>query len=178
MKATLRDRVSQLFSPVLMLSSFFFLSDLPNTPLIMLIPKRQVVNQARKQPRLKHAQQEPHRRHAAKALRAAQRHGHGAPAKHEKGEPAGRPQLLEENVGGHLKDGVGDEKDHEGNDKLVVGHAGGALHVVARGRVEDLGVANVGAVHEAEKVDARGDGHDAEVLAADEAALVFGGGGG
>lgn len=112
----------------------------------MPIPKRQVIDQSRKQPGLKHAQQEPHSRDSRKVVRPAQRHGHGTPTEHEKRQPATRPKLFERNVGRHFKDGVRDKEDHERNHKLVVGHACAVLHVIACRAIEDLGVANVGAV--------------------------------
>jgi hypothetical protein len=47
------------------------------------------------------------------------------------------------------------------------------LQVVVGGDVEDFGVANVGAVEEAEEVDACRDGDDADVLLPEELLLCF-----
>lgn len=146
----------------------------PHATLVVLVPKGKVIHQPGKQARLEHAQQETHRRDAGKALRAPEGHGHAAPAEHEERDPAAGAQLLEEHVAGDLEDGVGDEEDHEGDDELVVGHVRRGLHVVAGARVEDLGVADVGAVEEAEEVDGGGEGDDAEILLPDEAPLCLG----
>lgn len=170
MNATLRIRVSHRHPK----SAFINVKkDSPNAALVVSIPKGQVVDQPREQARLKHAQQEPHGRDTGKVLGAAQRHGHGAPAKHEKRKPAAGPHGHEEDVGRHLKRRIGHQEDHERNDKLVVGHARAVLHVVARRAVEHLCVANVGAVQEAEKVDGRAQRDDAHVLLEQQAALFL-----
>ncbi|KAJ6784336.1 hypothetical protein PWT90_06155 [Aphanocladium album] len=138
----------------------------------MAVPKRQVVNQTRKQARLKRAEEEPHGRDTGKAVRRAQAHCHDAPAKHEKREPAAGLELLEEDVARHLEDGVRYEEHHQRNDELVVGHARRLLHVVVRRRVENFGVANVGTVKEAQKIDASAEGYDLHVLAPDQTLLL------
>lgn len=108
---------------------------LPNTALIMLIPKSKIIHEPREEPGLKHAEQESHRRHSPEIVRPAESHRHAAPAQHEKGEPPARAELLKEEIAGDLKGGVGDEKDHEGDDELVVGHGCLGLHVVVGARV-------------------------------------------
>lgn len=134
----------------------------------MLIPKRQVIHQSRKQTRLKHSQQESHSRHTSKAIRSTHTHGNGAPAKHQKGQPPARTQFLEQDVARDLEDGIRNEKDHESDVELLVAHVGGVLQVVVGRHVEDLCIADVGAVEEAEEVDAGGDGDDAGVLLPEE----------
>lgn len=114
----------------------------------MFVPKSQVIHQPGEQAGFKHAEQKSHCRNASKAARAAKRDGHGAPAEHEKGKPPAGAELLEQDVAGDLEDGVGNQKYHERNDELVIGHVGAALHVIPSGRVEDFGVADVGAVEE------------------------------
>ncbi|KAJ6442610.1 LOW QUALITY PROTEIN: feruloyl esterase [Purpureocillium lavendulum] len=122
----------------------------------------------------KHAQQEAHDGDGRVVARAAQAHGDGAPRQHEEGDPAAGAQALEEVVGGHLEERVGDEEDHEGNGVLVGRHAGLVEQVVAGGRVEDLGVADVGAVEVAEQVDGRRERDDAQVLLAEEGPRALG----
>jgi hypothetical protein len=41
---------------------------------------------------------------------------------------------------------VSNQEDHQGDVELVVGHASLRLHIIVNGGVEDLGIANVGAV--------------------------------
>lgn len=130
----------------------------------MLIPKRQVIHQSRKQTCLKHSKQESDSRHTSKAIRSAHTHGNGAPAKHQKRQPPARTQLLEQDVAGDLEDGIRDEKDHESDVELLIAHVGGVLQVIVGRDIEDLCIADVGAVEEAEEVDARGDRDDAGVL--------------
>lgn len=96
----------------------------------MLIPKRQVIHQPRKQTCLKHSEQESHSRHTSKAIRGTHTHGNSTPAKHQKGQPSARTQFLEQDVAGNLEDGIRDEKDHESDVELLVAHVGGVLQVV------------------------------------------------
>lgn len=147
----------------------------PNTSLISFIPKRQVINQPRKESRLRSPQQKPHSRHAGEILDPAQAHGDSPPAEHQDGEPSAGAEFLEEDVRGDLEEGVADEEDHEGDVELVGRRVGFRLHVVLCGGVEDLGVADVGAVEVAEEVDACREGDYDAVLFPDEGAL-FGGG--
>ena len=123
--------------------------DSPNATFVVFVPERQVIHQPGEQASFKHAEQKSHCRNSSKTLRAAEHDGHGAPAEHEKSKPAAWAELLEQDVAGDLEDGVGNQEYHERNDELVIGHVGTALHVIASGRVEDLGVADVGAIEEA-----------------------------
>lgn len=120
----------------------------------MSIPKRQIIYQSREQARLKHSKQESHARHSGKAMRGAHTHGSDAPAKHQKGKPPARPQLFKKNVAGDLEYRICDEEHHERDVELLVAHVGCLLQVVVGRHVEDLGIANVGAVEEAEEIDA------------------------
>lgn len=134
----------------------------------MLVPKGQVVHQTREQPRLKSAEEEAHCCNARKTIRGGRENGHPTPAKHEKGQPARGAELLQEDVGRDFEESVGDEKDHEGDDELGLGHLGLVLHIIVGGRVENHGVADIGAVEETEKVDCGREGNDAHVLLPNE----------
>lgn len=87
-------------------------------------------------------------------MRGAHTHGGNAPAKHQKGKPPAGPQLFEKDVAGNLEHGVCDKEHHERDVELFVAHIGRLLQVVVGRHVEDLGIADVGAVEEAEEVDA------------------------
>lgn len=139
----------------------------------MLIPKRQVIHQPRKQTRLEHSEQESHSRHASKAIRSTHTHSNNTPAKHQKGQPSTWTQFLEQDVTRDLEDGVRDEKDHESDVELLVAHVGSVLQVVVGRHIEDLCVADVGAVEEAEEVNAGGDGDDASVLLPEKFLFCF-----
>ncbi|KKA21578.1 hypothetical protein T310_4365 [Rasamsonia emersonii CBS 393.64] len=103
------------------------------------------------------------------------------PAEHEHGQNL-RAKLLDEQVGGHAKDDVGDREDGDG-DIVVI-----ALHVQRLGHARDLGVADVGAVEEGDQEQHPEDGHDAQVQLPEQLllqgwvnwgprAVEFGGGG-
>lgn len=104
-------------------------------------------------------------------MNATDTNGDETPREHQEREPSRRPELLQQDVRGHLEEEVADEEDHEGDGELVVGGVRLCLHVVAGGRVEDLGVADVGAVEVGEEVDGRAQRDDALVLAAEEGSL-------
>lgn len=101
-------------------------------------------------------------------MHSSETHSDGTPAEHQKRQPPTRAELLEEDVARYFKDGISDEEDHESNGKLVVRHAGGVLQVIIGRVIEDFGVADVSAVKEAQEVDGRAEGDDAEVLLEDE----------
>lgn len=119
----------------------------------------------------KHAEEKPHHSDGGIAVRSAQAHGDGPPREHEKGNPPTGPHPLEEIVRRHLKHGIRNKEDHQGDGVLVVGHASHSEQIVTRRSVEDLGVADVGAVQVAEKVDARSQRDDAPILLAEEFGL-------
>ena len=121
----------------------------------------------------KDAQQEARDSNGSVVLGAAQTHGDGAPGQHEEGDPATGAQALEKVVGGDLKQGVSNEEDHEGNGVLVGRHARVGQEVVAGVMVEDLGIANVGAVEVAEQVNGRRQGNNAQVLATNKLLLLY-----
>ena len=104
-------------------------------------------------------------------MHSSKTHGDGPPAEHQKRQPPTRAELLEEDVAGDLKDGIGDEKDHESNCELVVRHAGGVLQVIIGRVIQDFGVADVSAVKKAQEIYGGAEGDDAEVLLEDE--LLF-----
>lgn len=101
-------------------------------------------------------------------MHSSKTHGNGTPAEHEKCQPATRTELLEKDVAGDFKDGVGDEKDHESNGELVIRHVGSMLQVIIGRVIEDFGIANVSAVKEAQEINGGAEGDDAEVLLEDE----------
>lgn len=67
-----------------------------------------------------------------------------------------------------LKNGIRHDKHHQGDVELIVSHACGVLHVVARGRVENLGIANVAAIQKGQEINGRAEGQDPEILLQDE----------
>lgn len=104
-------------------------------------------------------------------MNTANANGDKPPRTHQEREPARRAVLLEEDIRGHLEEEVADEEDHERDCELVVGRVRLRHHVVARRRVEHLGVADVAAVEVREEVDGRAQRDDALVLLAQEGPL-------
>jgi hypothetical protein len=135
-----------------------------DTALLGLVPKGEIVDETGEETSLKDTEQEAHESDGPKGLHATETDGDGAPGEHEEGDPARRAVLLEEDVGGHLEEAVGDEEDHEGDGELVLGHVGLRQKVVAVAAVEDAGVADVAAVQGAEEVDPGGEREDAKIL--------------
>lgn len=88
------------------------------------------------------------------AIRCAKTHGNDAPSEHEEGNPSTWLHTLEEVVGGHFENCVRNEKHHEGNRELKTRHAGHGEQIVTGGCIENLGIANVGAVQVAKQIDA------------------------
>lgn len=141
--------------------------------LVGAVPEGQVVDEAREEAGLEDAEQEADGGGGGEGVHGAEAHGDGAPREHEEGEPARGAQLLEQDVGRHLEQGVADEEDHQGDVELVLGRADLGLHVVARRRVEDARVADVGAVEVAEEVNEGREGQDGEVLLPQQPALLL-----
>ena len=79
-----------------------------------------------------------------------------------------RLELFEENVGGNLKEDIGNEEDGEGDIGLV------AFEVQVFGQTEGEGVGDVDAVQEGSEVDEEEHGYDVHVYFSEESFLVDG----
>jgi hypothetical protein len=80
-------------------------------------------------------------------MHKARADGRNAPEDHDSGEEDGGSQALEQDVGQRLEEGVGDKEDAETHIVLPV------LHVKAIDQPTNFGIADVGAVNEADQVE-------------------------
>lgn len=101
-------------------------------------------------------------------FRAPKPHRNRPPREHQERNPPARTHLLEEVVGRHLEQGIRDQEHHERDRVLVRRHVRLGEEIIPRGRVENLGVADVRPVEIAEEVDGRGERDDAPVLLSHE----------
>lgn len=92
--------------------------------LISPIPKGDVVGQSWRQASFENSKNKSSSCDTAEILDSAETHGNGAPAAKQEGKPFAGAEFLEEEVGGCLEDGVGNEKHHERDGVLVAGHSG------------------------------------------------------
>jgi len=145
----------------------------PDAPLVMPVPKSQIICQPRKEAGLSHAQQPADGRELVKVLARPETNREDTPRKHEEGDPSRRAELLQQQVGRDLEEAVRDEENEERDDELVLGHVQLVLHVVVGRAVELPRVSYVCAVKEAEQVRDRGQGNDSEILSPDERSLFF-----
>ena len=130
---------------------------LPQLGLAPDIPHGDIVRYTGVQPSLGHAQEEP-RCEQALEVRDDAHEGHdSAPSNHDGGQPDGRAEAFEEEVGRHLEDAVGEEEDGEGPVVLGAGHVEVFLQTF------DLCVADVAAIEKGEEVEEGEHGDEVEV---------------
>lgn len=70
------------------------------------------------------AKQKSHSCDRTVVVGSAKTHSDGAPREHEERDPSAWLHALEEVVRGHLEERVGNQKHHESNCVVQVGHAG------------------------------------------------------